>query len=155
MGIKKLKAYSLTSELMVVKIQYGDEKFVFNLGKEVEIKEGLEQEELINQPSAYAFLTSLHKKLLKEQSLLKIQEKKAYAHAYLKYKEEINNNTSRPNSDDTAKAKAELNIKYLDKQKLLINITYEVQIIEACVRAFEQRKDILQTLSANQRKERN
>lgn len=154
MSIRKLKDYSLESPIMVILIKYGEEKFVFNLGKEVEIREGLEQEELLKQPSAYSFLTTLHKNLIKEQSLAKVVEKKAYARAYLKYKDQTNNLTSRPNSDDTAKAKAELNKDYLAAQADLISLNYEVQIIEAAVRAFEQRKEILQTLSANQRKER-
>lgn len=151
MSIQKLKKYALDSKLMDITIAYGEEVFKFNLGNEVNIEEDFNREELLKQPAAYAFLTTLHKKLITKLSRQKVAEKKAWAVAYLKYKDKTNPVTGKPYSDDVCKAKAELNEDYLNSQGITIKIQHNVSIIESCVRAFENRKDLLQTLSANAR----
>lgn len=149
----RLLKYAIKSSLMEISISVGEEKYNFNLFHELKIKESGISDELKNQPSSYGFLTMLHKQLLKNLSDLKIEEKKAYANAYIKYKHEINKETSRPNSDDLAKQKAELDIKYIKKQQQITSLQFDVNRVEACVRAFEQRASLLQTISANSRKE--
>lgn len=150
----RISRYSGKSNLMNILIKYNGEKFQFNLFKETIINEDNITEELKEQPSSYAFLTMLHKSLLKQYAELEILEKKAYAHAYLKHKEANSPVTGRVNSDDVAKQKAELDMKYLRAQREVIKSKYEVNILGDCIKAFEQRKDMLQTLSANRRKER-
>lgn len=152
---KTLLKYARTSSVMLIQINYGDEKFRFNLNKEAKITEVNLQKDLMTQPRAYAFLTMLHKRLLKILASKKIDEKKAFAKAYLKHKEALSKITHRPNSDDVARAKAELDINYLKAQREVINTNADVNNIEACVRTFEQRSSLLQTLSANRRKEQN
>jgi hypothetical protein len=140
---------------MDITINRGEnEKFNFNLFKEIKINEANVKQELINQPSAYAFLTMLHKELLKKLGDLKVNETKAYAKAYIKNKTQTNKDTGRPNSDDLAKQKSELDILYIKAQRAVIAMAHDVGIIESCVRSFEQRASLLQTLSANSRKER-
>ena len=150
----KLLKYAQTSSLMDIEINTGNEVVKFNLHKEVKIDESFISRDLKTQPSYYGFLSMLHKGLLKLLMELKVREKKAYASAYLKHKRSINKDTNRPNSDDVAKQKAELDIRYLKSQKLVIAMNYNVSRVESCVRAFEQRASLLQTLSANRRKER-
>lgn len=150
----RINKYSSKSNLMNILIRYNNEKFQFNLFKETVINEDNITEELKDQPSSYSFLTMLHKGLLKQYSGYEILEKKAYAHAYLKHKEANSPITGRVNSDDVAKQKAELDMKYLKAQRASINAKYEVNVIGDAIKAFEQRKDMLQTLSANRRKER-
>jgi hypothetical protein len=140
---------------MQITILVGKEKFSFNLFRETKIEESGVGDEILNQPSSYGFLTMLHKQLLKGLADAKLAEKKAYASAYIKNKSQINSETNRPNSDDLAKQKSELDIKYLMAQKKTNEAQFDVNRIEACVRAFEQKKDMLQTLSANKRKEIN
>lgn len=153
--MSRLKRYAFKSTLMDISIQIGEkEKYNFNLYKEIKIKESEVKRELANNPSSYAFLTMLHKDLVKKLSELKVSETKAYAKAYIKYKGETNKGTGRPNPDDLAKQKAELDIAYIKSQRAVIDMSHNVGIIESCVRAFEQRASLLQTLSANARKER-
>ncbi len=138
---------------MDIQIIRAEEKFRFNLFREVKISEGQVQKEILSQPSSYGFLTLLQTDLLKILSEKKIEEKRAYASAYIKYKSQRSEETGRPNSDDVAKNKAELDKRYIEKQKEVIETQFNLNRITACVRAFEQRKDMLQTLSANNRKE--
>ena len=150
----RLLKYAQSSSLMDIEINTGTEVIKFNLHKEVKIDEAFISRDLKTQPSYYGFLSMLHKSLLKALMELKVREKKAFAAAYLKHKQSINKETNRPNSDDVAKQKAELDIRYLKSQRMVINMNYDVNRVEACVRAFEQRSGLLQTLSANIRKER-
>ena len=150
----KILKYAQSSTLMDIDIQNSGERIRFNLFREIQISTSIISKEIKDQPSYYGFLTMLHKNLLKLLGEAKIKEKKAFASAYLKNKAGINKETNRPNSDDVAKQKAELDISYLKAQQNLLNIQYDTNRVEACVRSFEQRKDMLQTLSANRRKER-
>lgn len=138
---------------MDVNIKYGNEVFKFNLNQEVRIREDHLKADIISQPSSYGFLTMLHKALIKELGMAKIEETKTYAEMYLKYKKQINQETGRSNSEEVAKQKAERSILYLNAQRKVVNLSYEVNQIEGCVKDFEQRASMLQTLSANKRKE--
>lgn len=150
----KFTKYASSSQLMEVVIKFEAEKFKFNLYQEVKINEDDITSELTHQTSSYSFLTMLHKSLIKLVSDKKITEKRAYATSYLKYKGQTNSDTGRPNSDDMAKSFAELDDNYIKAQHDVINAQFDLNRVEACVKAFEQRKDILQTLSANSRRER-
>lgn len=152
--MRKIIKYAEQSSLMVIEINRGDEIFKFNLSEEVQINESAIAKELKGQPNAYGFLTLLHTELLRKLALKKIEEKKAYASAYLKHKNGINKQTGRPNADDVAKQKAELDINYLSKQKQVIEMNANCNKIANCVKAFEQRGSLLQTLSANKRSEK-
>jgi len=150
----RLLKHAMTSPLMEINLTIGDEHIKFNLHTEIKIRDSIMHKGLKNQPSHYGFLTMLHKNLVKTLMEAKVKEKKAFAHAYLTHKKKINTETNRPNSDDVAKQKAERDIRYIKSQKSVISIQYDASRIESCVRAFEMKKDILQTLSANLRKER-
>lgn len=144
----------LSSPIMEINIETPDGKYKVNLTEELKIKEVNISKDLLSQPTHYAFITMLHKSMIKKLAQLKVEEKKAYASAYLKYKSKINPETNRPNSDDVAKQKAELDKNYLLQQKRVINVHHDVNRLETCVRAFEQKASMLQTLSANLRKEK-
>lgn len=149
----KLKKYAQTSKVMEISIKHNGEVFKFNLNDELKIHEGMITSDILSQPSTYGFLTMLHKEFIKELGHAKIDESKAYATCYLKYKNQVNPETQRNNSEEVAKQKAERSILYLKAQRKLVDINYTVNRIEACVRASEQRASMLQTLSANKRKE--
>jgi hypothetical protein len=154
MGKKgNLNLLSRKARLMNVKIQYGDDLIKFNLYSEIKIDENLINDELQSQPSVYAFLTMLHKKLIKSAKEAEAHKKQLWAKLYLKYKDGVGQYGRAP-SDDVCKAKVEKNKEYQEAIKLLIIAESNRDDIQACVEVFEQRKDILQTLSANQRKER-
>ncbi len=138
---------------MDIFIKHGDEKFKFNLYEEIKIDESKISEDLTDQPTSYSFLTMLHKNLIKTFSDKELSEKRAWAKAYIHWKEQKNPETQRNYSDDLAKAKAELDAEYIKAQRETIEAKFDMSRIDACVRSYEQRKDILQTLSANSRRE--
>ncbi len=151
--MRKINEYSHSSKLMDFVIKHNGEVFKFNLHEELKINENRISSEILAQPSSYGFLTMLHKEFIKELGHAKIEESKAYASSYLKYKKEVNPETQRSNSEEVAKQKAERSILYLKAQRKVVEINYTVNRIEACVRAFETRGSMIQTLSANRRKE--
>lgn len=152
--MSRLNKYARKSDLMNVQIKYGDEMFRFNLYQETKIKEESINQELQNQPSSYAFLIMLHKKLIGVKSSTESLKDRAYAKAFIGYKTSVDDSTGRATSKEVAKEKAQIHKKYIEAEQAYLKANLNCNIIEACVRAFEQRKDILQTLSANQRKER-
>lgn len=150
----RLKKFAKKSDLMNVKIRYGDETFKFNLYLETKIDIDSLDRELKEQPSSYSFLIMLHKKLIKVKAVKEALKDRAYAKAFVLYKTSIDDSTNRTMSKEVAKEKAQINKAFIKAQDEHIQAVHDCNIIEACVRAFEQRKDILQTLSANHRNER-
>ena len=152
--MSRLKKFAKISDLMNVKIGYGNETFKFNLYNETRIDVDSLNKELNDQPSSYSFLLMLHKKLIKVKSTKEVLKDRAYAKAFVLHKTSIDESTNRTMSKEVAKEKAQINKEFMDSQEELIQAIHDCNIIEACVKAFEQRKDILQTLSANHRNER-
>lgn len=149
---KKLKQYN-SSKLMEISITHKGEKFSFNLFEELKIRnEILMNGDLKTQSSYYGFLMLLHKKLLTTFEELKAERKRIYGVLFFKAKGRVLNN--RPLSDDLSKAWVEKNPKYLKATLNCIKAKDQADTILSCVRAFEQRKDLLQTLSSNVRKEK-
>ncbi len=149
----KLSVYK-NSELMNVTVKYGDETISFNLYSEVRIAEDKIDHEIQTQPSKYGFLLLIHKKLLTQFELAKTRRKKVWAKAYLSAKENKSQSTGRLFNDDMAKAMADSDAKYIELSKLCIQLKDDADTIYSCVKAFEQRASLIQTLSSNLRKER-
>jgi hypothetical protein len=139
---------------MDVSIRYGEEKFKFNLFEELIINENKINTELKEQPSSYGFISMLQKKLIRRMKDKEREKDKTYGRLYLKYKGELAEETGRYTSDEVAKQKAIVNPEYQKSLEDLFMAEEEVGIITSCVRAFEQRSDLIQTISANLRKER-
>lgn len=150
--MKKVKRYAEKSRLMDVSISYGDEDFHFNLFAELVIDENTINNELMVQPSSYAFLSMLHKKVLRIAKDKKAETEKIYANKYVLYKKQIDTDTNRQNPKETAKELAIRSKDYQNSLQEYHKAEEDAGIIEVCVKAFEQRKDLIQTLSANIRK---
>lgn len=151
--MKKLNQYAQNSLLMKISLEYGGEKFQFNLFDELQINESIISKEIKNQPNSYAFLSMLQTKLLALVQKAKLNEEKVYSKMYDYFKDKINTKTKRPNSDDVAKARAIKHKRYIIAKTKTINLSEQAATITNCVRAFEQRASLLQTLSANKRNE--
>lgn len=150
--MKKLNKYAEKSELMAVSITYGSEKFSFNLFSELVVDENKINYEAKVQPSAYAFLGMLHKKLIRRAKDKEREMDKTYATMYIKFKEKIDERTGRPTANELAKERAIASSRYQTSWKEYIEANHDANIIGVCVSSFEQRKDLIQTLSANIRK---
>ena len=148
----KLQKYAETSTLLEINISFGEESFHFNLFKELIISEEKINEEAIEQASSYAFLSMLHTKVLRVAKDKKAEMEKIYAKKYVNYKTTIDPDTKRPYPKETAKEMATKNPTYQEAIRVYHQAEEEASILWSCVKAFEQRKDLIQTLSANLRK---
>jgi len=142
---------SRTAQLANIRIKYEGEVFKFNLFEEVKITERLLEMEIKEQPSYYGFLTLLQKKLLTRFEDLKLERKKVEGTLFLQFKQEKGAN-GRPMTDDMAKASVLSHKDFILASRACIKAKDDADTIWACVKAFEQRKDLLQTLSSNTRR---
>lgn len=149
--MQSLRKTIIKSNLGNVEIQYGNELIKFNLPYELKIHgEEFINDDLKQQSTLYGFLLMLHKKLLTSFEHAKTERKRTFGVLMFKAKEEKLN--GRPLSDDLSKAWVEKHIKYIKATKHCIEIKDNADTIYSCVKAFEQRKDLMQTLSSNTRK---
>lgn len=151
--MSKLLKYARRSSLMDIDIKWQGERFRYNLYRETVINSDQITKEALLQPSSYAFLSLLHKKLTKKVAELETQEKRAYAQAYVRIKSKNSPKTGRPYSDDLAKEKAILDKTYIQAEDMLNAAKADEGLIFACVKSFEQRQQMIQTISANTRRE--
>lgn len=149
----RLKIHASKSDLMNIDITYAGKRYRFNLFEELQISEAQINKELKDQTSSYSFLTMLNEHLLKSKKELELEKKATYARMYVNFKENFILN-GRAASDDACKAKVECSTKFKSVCTELIQTEFNLGIISRAVEAFEQRKDLLQSLSANMRKER-
>jgi hypothetical protein len=143
----RLNKYASRSKLMDINITYGKENFKFNLYEELQIIETKKDEQIKGHTQAYAFLLMLQNKLQIKAKDLETQRKKTKAKRLMALR----------NTSESVKV-AEINI---DSDKKYLQAAYEslgaeevLGIINACVESYTVKKELLQTLSANIRKER-
>jgi hypothetical protein len=134
-------------------IKYGDEKIVFSLMRELRINHDRINYELMRQPSKYGFCLLLHKKLLTEFEKLKVEKNRLWGQLYFIAKEKKQVATGRIFTEDMSRAWVEKHPKYIKAQLACINARDSADAIYACIKSFEQRKDLIQSISSNLRKE--
>jgi hypothetical protein len=149
MNLKRFKNSSLAN----IKITYGNEVHRFNLIEITTISEVTIEKELKRQASYYGFCLLLQKKLTTQFERLKHERKKLYGRLYHKAKEQLKSNTGRGYSDEGAKAYVLHNKEYVRLTEACIEAKDNADTLYAVVRALEQRKDLMQTISSNKRKE--
>lgn len=154
MAKKKFLLRMEKSKLMDIFIKFNKESFKFNLFEELKIDEGTINSEIMEQPTYYAFLAVLAVKLNKRALDLEKELNKIYADYYVTYKGEIDPNTSRPYNNDMAEALATTEPEYQEVLEKYNTAVYNKNLIETCSKAFEQRASLLQSLSANVRREK-
>ena len=150
----RLQSLSSTSSLMEISLTYGDEKITFNLKEELKIDENIINRELKEQPSSYAFIAMLHKKLVRRSLDSDKKADRAFAKAFIKNKTSVDQSTGRVMSKEVAKEKAELDPIYIKLQKQSSQSKEDADVIYVAVRSFEQRQLLIQTISANLRREK-
>jgi hypothetical protein len=141
-----------------VRIKFEGETFIFNLVSEVKITKTTMNSEIMEQPQAYAFLTMLHKKLIAHAKQVEVDLERVYGERYMFHSTSTKSRfykdmASYPNAT-AAKELVKKDALYIEAARNLIKAEEDRDTIEACVKSFEQRAFLLQTLSANNRKER-
>ena len=150
--MRRLSAHR-KSKFLDIKIVYNGEKVNFNLVHELRVSPDLINDNLKSQPGYYGFCLLLHKKLLAQFERLKMERESIYGRLFLKAKS-TKTMGSRPYSDDAAKAWVESHKEYKQITLNCIKAREDADCIYAAVKGFEQRKDILQSISSNVRSEK-
>lgn len=150
--MKSLKSYAKTSPLMEISITTGGETYTFNLHKELKISEDTIGDDLITHPQSYGLLTMLHKELIKRAKEAKLRLESTTGKLWKMYRKKLQEGARVPGKDIIDKH-IDSNSKYIQAKQSLIDLEHHRDIIESCVKAYEARKDLIQTISANRRKE--
>lgn len=132
----------------VISIKYKGKLVTINITKELSIDENIINSQLKNIPSSYAFLCLLRDNLIKKRDTLEREKNIAYSKAWLFYKESDNRL-----NNDTANHKAMVNPKYLSIEERYLKAVHKANKLISICRAYESRERIIQTLSANIRKQ--
>lgn len=136
-----------------VRVNYGGEKVIFSLMKELTVTPDLINDDLVGQAKKYGFCLMLHKKLLTQFEKDKVQLNKVYGELFFRAKS-LKHEGGRPYSDDLAKAWVEKHPRYIKAQLACIKSRDDADTIYSCIKAFEQRKDLIQSISSNLRNEK-
>lgn len=143
---------------MDFEIKYDGKTIKFNLHQELQINEDTINSDLEHQPQIYAFLTMLHTYFTKAAKEAEKDKDAAYgkaverlltSHSSKYYKERF----SYPPAN-LAKELAKKDVFYVKKVQKHINIIDMRDRLKRAVESFEQRASLMQTISANTRKER-
>lgn len=132
----------------ILKVKYQGKIIRINITKELSINESIINSQLKDSPSSYAFLCMLKNKYIKERDKLDREKEIAYSEAWLYYK----SSDSKMNND-TVNHKANTNKKYISIYNKWQKISNIVENLISICRAYENRENILRTISANLRKE--
>ena len=138
----------MSQKINKLKIHFQGKVFEIDVEKELSINENIINSQLKSSPSSYAFLCMVRNYYIKKRDKLEREKDMAYSVAWLYYKD----SDSKMNND-TANHKANTNKKYIslyNKWKIIPNKADD--LISLC-KAYENRENILRTISANIRKE--
>jgi len=142
-----LLRYAKSSELMDISLVINGDKIKFNLFKELVINPNILNRELRDQSISHSFLVIAHKNMVKSLSDHELEVKRYTAKKWT----DLKGGEGRQTKDDL-RQRIEADPRYIMMQKKSIKLTYQKDILEACIRSFEQRSSMLQTLSANTRR---
>jgi len=129
MGRGNIKKYGKGSNLMNISINYGEEEFHFNLIEELVVDENMINGEIKEQPSAYAFLSMLHKKLIRRAKDKEKEMEKTYADMFIKYKNQTDLQTHKPLANDLAKEKAIASLRYQNSIDEFIEAQHQSEML--------------------------
>ena len=132
----------------IISVKYKGKIVTINITKELSIDENIINSQLKNIPSSYAFLCLLRDNLIKKRDALEREKNIDYSKAWLFYKESDNRL-----NNDTANHKAMVNPKYLSIEERYLKAVHKANKLISICRAYESRERIIQTLSANIRKQ--
>lgn len=132
-----------------IQVIYQGKKIEIDITKELLIEESLINSQLKSSPSNYAFLCLLRDKAIKKRSRLEKEKDRIYSDLWLYFKSSDSKMTN-----DSASHRAIASKKFQDAEDRYIKADSEANKLISICKAYESRERILQTLSANLRKER-
>lgn len=155
----RLQKIIKTSKLPIIRIVHEGEVIKFNLVEELAITTSVIQKDLKTQPQIYSFICMVHNRTIERVKTLEDKKKKVWAQRFMHYLKDRSSKYFKENktfpSQKVAESLAENDSLY---KKVLLDLRkaeLDRNDLESCVKSFEQRGFLLQTLSANRRSERN
>lgn len=152
---KKLNSYAKKSSLLDIRLKIGSEIIRFNLYDELVINTDKLNDELMNQPTHFGYLSMIMIRLKKIRDSEENKLQKLKDSIFIDFKGDIDPQTGRVYSNDLAEAYITQDEEYQEQLTIFRKVENNYLVVKACVDSFTQRKDIIQTLSANVRQERN
>ena len=149
-----LKKILKRSNVADIRIKYKDENINFNLIDELRIDEFKINQEITEQPSYYGFLSLLAVKLKRTLADNKAKLEKHKGTLFTDLKGEYDPLTNKPFSNDYIDAMIVKDSEYQSYLKAYNKADEEYGIISSAVESFQQRATLLQSLSANIRKDK-
>jgi hypothetical protein len=144
--MKKLVKYASKAKFMNVNILLDGKTYSFNLDTELKVQLTRLTGEIKDQPRQYAFLAMLRQKLVVKQRDLEKELKRKKDGMFVNYKKTIEKVTE-------ANAKVNTDKDVQKMQDRVDHIADLKHVLDICLTAFDQRGRLIQTLSANERKE--
>ena len=132
----------------ILKVRYKGKVIAINVTKELSIDDYILNKQLKDIPSNYAFLCLIRDRYIMIRDKLEREKNIAYSNAWLYYKDSDNKL-----NNDAAANKALVNPKYLSIEKRYLKSVAKANKLISICRAYESRERIIQTLSANLRKQ--
>lgn len=133
----------------ILKVKYQGKEISINVTEELSINESLLNSQLKDSPSNYAFLCGLRDTLIKKRDRLEKEKDRIFSELWLFFK-----NSDQKMTNDSASHRAMASKKFQNAEDKFLKASYKTsQLISIC-RAYESRERILQTFSANLRRER-
>ena len=133
----------------VLEVKYQGKKVKIDITKELTINESVINSQLKECPSNYAFLCFLRDKAIKTRDKLEKEKDRKFSELWTYFKGSDSKMTN-----DTATHRAISSKKYQDAEDAFLKASYEASKLISICKAYESRERILQTLSANLRKEK-
>lgn len=152
---KKLNTYVKTSKLLDIRVKVGSGTIKFNLFQELSINTKKINDELKEQPTHFAYLSLAMIKLKRARDIEENLLKKIKDSIFIEYKSDTDPQTGRIYSNDLAESYITQDEEYQEQLEKFLEADNNYQIVKTCVDSFIQRKDLIQTLSANVRQEKN
>lgn len=132
----------------ILEISYKGKKVSISISKELAIDESTINTQLRTLPSNYAFLCLLRDKAIKKATKLEKEKEYAFSKAWLFFKE-----ADSKCNNETATHKALTSNKYQAAEKRYLKAQDKANVLVSICRAYESRERIIQTISANLRKQ--
>ena len=133
----------------IFEVTYQGKHYSINITKELSINESVINSQLKDFPSNYAFLCLLRDRAIKDRDKLEKEKDQKFSELWLFFK-----SSDARMTNDMANHKALGSSKYKTAEKAFLKASYKASKLISICRAYESRERILQTLSANLRKEK-
>lgn len=125
-------------------IDESKQELVFDMRNELKINESILQQEMLEQPSKYIYWSSLLEKLKYYQEMEELNLEVIWAKLDGKAREEIKAKSEKPTKDQV-ESYIKQQEEYLNQKKVCLHYTHIIGRLQRIVKAFEQRKDMLQS----------